>query len=301
MCKIKNGTWVPNPNGGHGNKTGRKQQPQGASFSRPAVHAAETTPVPQGPSMPQPTHPPTSSNPLSALSVDQIQQLTHALSLLSSGNGNTYANAAGSNYFSIPSINSVFTKPWILDNSATNHIVFYSTLFTHTKPLSIPIVNLPTGSSIPITCTGTIPFNFDITLADVLCVPSFNLNLMSASKVTDFLNCCVILFPTFCVLQDLASGKMIGSGKMRGGLYYMSPIHQTPASYQVSHPSNLWHQRLGHPPPSHLKLASSLLLSNAISLDNHCSVCPLAKQTRLPFSLSSISTHASFVLLHCDI
>ncbi|CAL8169081.1 unnamed protein product [Prunus armeniaca] len=36
--------------------------------------------------MPQPTHLPTSSNPLSALSADQIQQLTHALSLLSSEN-----------------------------------------------------------------------------------------------------------------------------------------------------------------------------------------------------------------------
>lgn len=221
--------------------------------------------------------------------------------MLSSGNGNTYANAAGSNSFSVPSINSVFTKPWILDSGATDHIVSDSTLFTHPKPPSVPVVNLPTGSSIPITCTGTIPFNSDITLADVLCVPSFNLNLMFASKVTDSLNCCAILFPTFCVLQDLASGKMIGSGKMRGGLYYMSPIHRTPTSYQVSHPSNLWHQRLGHPSPSRLKLASSLLLSNAISLNNHCSVCPLAKQTRLPFSLSSISTHAPFVLLHCDI
>ncbi|XP_070675510.1 uncharacterized protein [Malus domestica] len=94
-CKIKNGTWVPNPNGSHGNKTGRKQRPQGGSSSRPAAHVAETTPGPQRPSMPQPTHPPASSNPLSALSADQIQQLTHALSLLSSGNGNTYANAAG--------------------------------------------------------------------------------------------------------------------------------------------------------------------------------------------------------------
>ncbi|KAI5317973.1 hypothetical protein L3X38_037680 [Prunus dulcis] len=52
MCKIKNGKWVPNPNGGHGNKTGRKQRPQRGFSSRLAAHAAETTPGPQGLSMP---------------------------------------------------------------------------------------------------------------------------------------------------------------------------------------------------------------------------------------------------------
>ncbi|KAM2881066.1 hypothetical protein COP2_014191 [Malus domestica] len=94
---------------------------------------------------------------------------------------------------------------------------------------------------------------------------------------------------------------MIGSGKMRDGLYYMSPISQPPASHQVSNASHIWHQRLGHPSPYRLKLASSLLSPHTISFDNNCSVCPLAKQTRLPFSLSSISTSAPFVLLHCDI
>ncbi|XP_068331494.1 uncharacterized protein [Pyrus communis] len=155
-CKIKNGTWVPNPNGGHGNKNGRKQRGTSSSPLH-AAHAAETTLGPQGASVPQPTYPPTSTNtnPLSALSADQIQQLTHALSLLSSGNGNIYANAAGSNSFSVTSINYVFTKPWILDSGATDDIVSDSTLCTTTKPPSIPVVNLPMGSSILITCTGT--------------------------------------------------------------------------------------------------------------------------------------------------
>jgi len=124
---------------------------------------------------------------------------------------------------------------------------------------------------------------------------------MSVSKLTHSLNCCAILFPTFCVLQDLATGKMIGSGKQCGGLYYMSPLQHTPASYQVSLSSHLWHMRLGHPSPSRLRLASPLLPSKTISFDNNCSVCPMAKQTRLPFPLSLISTKAAFDLLHCDI
>jgi hypothetical protein len=33
----------------------------------------------------------------------------------------------------------------------------------------------------------------------------------------------------------------------------------------------------------------------------HCDICPMAKQTRLPFNMSYISSHASFDLIHCDI
>ena len=94
---------------------------------------------------------------------------------------------------------------------------------------------------------------------------------------------------------------MIGSSKQRGGLYNMSSLQRTPIAHQVSHPSNLRHMCLGHPSPFWLKLVSPLLSSNDISYDNNCSVCPMAKRTRLPFSSSSISTYASFDLLHCDI
>jgi hypothetical protein len=219
----------------------------------------------------------------------------------SAGNNNTHANAAGLSLFSNASINSVFTKPWILDSGATNHITSDQTILSKTKSSSIPFVNLPTGSSAPITSVGDMSFNSNITLHDVLCVPSFRLNLMSASKLTASLNCCVILFPDFCVLQDLATGKMIGSGEQCGGLYYMSPLQRTPVSHQVSQASNIWHMRPGHPSLSRLKLVSPSLSPNNMSFDNNCNVCPMAKQTRLPFPLSSISTHAPFDLLHCDI
>ncbi|XP_075076494.1 uncharacterized protein LOC142163140 [Nicotiana tabacum] len=99
------------------------------------------------------------------------------------------------------SINSAFTKPWILDSGATDHITSDSTLFTQTKSPSVPIVNLPNGSSVSIHSTGTIPFNSDITLNNVL--------------------------------HDLATGKMIGLGKKYGGLYYMSPLQQPLVSHQT--------------------------------------------------------------------
>ena len=145
------------------------------------------------------------------------------------------------------------------------------------------IVNLPTSSLALLTSSSNILFNFIITLNNVLCVPSFHLNLMSISKITNALRCYAIFFSNFCILSDLDLGRMIGLGKQWGGLYYMSPLQQTHISHLVSQPLNLWHMCLKHSSPHRLKLVSSLIPSNAISFDNNCMVCPMAKQTQLHF------------------
>jgi len=54
--------------------------------------------------------------------------------------------------------------------------------------------------------------------------PSLHLNLISISKLTKALNCCVVLLPNGCILQYLATMRIIGSGEQRGGLYYMKPF-----------------------------------------------------------------------------
>ena len=38
-----------------------------------------------------------------------------------------------------------------------------------------------------------------------------------------------------------------------------------------------------------------------MSTHNKCNICPIARQTRLPFTSSAISTQRPFDLLHCDI
>ena len=63
----------------------------------------------------------------------------------------------------------------------------------------------------------------------------------------------------------------------------------------------MWHLCVGHPSFSRFKfLAEQLHLNNA-SYSHNCSICPLAKQTRLSFPRSSITTHSAFDLLHCDV
>lgn len=79
-------------------------------------------------------------------------------------------------------------------------------------------VNLPDGSHAKINGIGSTTLNSKLHTDGVLCVPSFRVNLLSASKLTRKLKCSAHFFPTFCVLQDLASKKMIGLGKQINGL-----------------------------------------------------------------------------------
>jgi len=147
-CKFKNGTWVPNDTGTQGSRHNQsKQQHHGSKGncnprgSFPAAHAVDIAPMNRGQShgFSTPTHLASQTNLLHMLFVGQLQQLTQVVSMISSthssNNSNAYANAAGLASFFIPSINSVFTNPWILDSGATDHIIYDSTLFTQTESL----------------------------------------------------------------------------------------------------------------------------------------------------------------------
>ena len=96
---------------------------------------------------------------------------------------------------------------------------------------------------------------------------------------------------------------MIGLGKQHGGLYYLSHPHSPSRafSYTAFAQSDLWHKRLGQPSKAHIKTLAKSIPRITLCPSIDCNVCPLAKQTRLPISLSSISIVEPFELIHCDI
>jgi len=100
---------------------------------------------------------------------------------------------------------------WIIDSSDTNHIAT-SVIDKATVPM-FSQVTLPNGSYAKITSVGSAHVTNNLHVHDVLCAPSFHVNLLSVSQLTSALNCSVHFFPTFCILQDLATKRMIGLGK----------------------------------------------------------------------------------------
>ncbi|KAF8369311.1 hypothetical protein HHK36_032678 [Tetracentron sinense] len=96
---------------------------------------------------------------------------------------------------------------------------------------------------------------------------------------------------------DQRSGKMIGTGTERGGLYYLNTSKNTRCSSvtaTVSHSSRLWHQRLGHLSNKILRLISHsvkdmLFVILTISLSYN--------QAYEPDSMRTVSSSESFLIL----
>ena len=80
-----------------------------------------------------------------------------------------------------------------------------------------------------------------------------------------------------------------------------SPKKTLPAYNTTISSTNLWHNRLGHISPHRLNLIAKNFLNFSAQFHDVCPVCPLAKQSLLPFSPSVISSTKPFGKIHCDI
>lgn len=134
------------------------------------------------------------------------------------------------NFYSWPSANTVhlagtlFTSPyakeshWITDFGATDHITSqYDTLI---NPIPChALLHLPNGITINVTHVGTVCLSSDITLNQVLCVPTFTHNLLSISKLLKDTNFRAVFSDGTCSLQDPTRKRELEIGKFEDGLY----------------------------------------------------------------------------------
>ncbi|XP_062018169.1 DNA repair protein RAD5A-like [Rosa rugosa] len=139
------------------------------------------------------------------------------------------------------------------DSGATDHITSIPNSLSNLVPTpSFRPVKLPNGEHAPIHSIGDFSFNSNIRLNDVLCAPSFNVNLIS----------------------DLVTKKIIGLGREHNGLYYLTPNLATKPSHisSANHAvisSTLWHRHLGHPSPNRLQLLAKTILGVSCRVDKH--------------------------------
>ena len=210
---------------------------------------------------------------LTGITEAQLQQL---LSFLNNKDRDTssQANAAVAK----PSLFKISSHRWIIDSGATDHISSSPKLFLHKdKNISLPPVLLPSGENANIVAKGSLPLNSVYYLCDVLCVLTFKVDLMSVSRLTRGLNCSVTFFPHWCVLQDLATRRMIGLGKQRDGLYYLAALttnktetnsysspNRQPTCNLTSSSTDLWHSRLGYVSHSRLSFIAQNFLNFSV-------------------------------------
>jgi hypothetical protein len=195
--------------------------------------------------------------------------------------------------------------PWIIDTGATNHMVSSIKFFTTITTVVSSHVKLPNRQVALVTHIGTVKISDPLLLTNVLCVPSFNFNLVSASKLLKNIHCCLIFIHKFCFVQNLTSWETIGVGEEKHGLFYLvqpDSVSSVSSAFSISNVSeDIWHYRLGHLSSSRLNLLHASVPDISINSKHVCTICPLAKHKRLPFPISNSVSDFPFELLHCDI
>ncbi|KAK3007336.1 hypothetical protein RJ639_016752 [Escallonia herrerae] len=113
---------------------------------------------------------------------------------------------------------------WIIDSGATDHMTFDAHDFIETSQQKRICIANANGVTYPVTGAGKVALSPSFTLSNTLLVPSLSNKLLSIGQVTEELNCCALMYPKFCLFQDLRNKKIIGRGTKREGLYYMDDL-----------------------------------------------------------------------------
>lgn len=214
---------------------------------------------------------------------------------------------------------------WIYDTGASDHMTPDNDQIHDPYMLKIkPQIKLPNGNTSVISHVGKVKLQNGLLLKDVLVVPSFKFSLLSVPKLTEDSQCVVSFYPKFCVVQDLATKKVKGLGKKKAGLYHLvnvpledvdslftslvtstlgkfafSAVHSSVSVNKASY--GLWHHRLGHVSDSKLKCMKDLPVSVMKTSVDNCLSCPMAKFSKLPYSLSQSHRSEVFELIHMDV
>ncbi|CAL2226929.1 unnamed protein product [Prunus armeniaca] len=114
-----------------------------------------------------------------------------------------------------------YDQSWIIDSGATDHMTFDPDDFLNTtQPRRTCIANV-NGVTYPVIGVGTVALSSSLTLSNTLLVPSLSTKLLSVSQLTEQLNCCVLIYPSSCLLHDIHTKEILGRGTKRWGLYYV--------------------------------------------------------------------------------
>nr|ABD32757.1 Integrase, catalytic region [Medicago truncatula] len=176
---------------------------------------------------------------------------------------------------------------WILDSGANNHICSSSLCFTSFYKIKPTNVNLPNKTTVLVQYAGNVSFSSSLYLTNVLYCPTFNLNLISVSKMCKSLSCFVNFSTDSCIIQELSTKRMIGLGENIHGLYrlvvsadsFQSPSHRfnnnlfvscnnvSQSHFIVIPNSALWHYRMGHLSHQRLSHMQSFLSISSAKFD----------------------------------
>ncbi|GJY38375.1 ribonuclease H-like domain-containing protein [Tanacetum coccineum] len=178
----------------------------------------------------------------------------------------------------------------------------------HTIDRCFKIIGYPPDFEAFITKIGNMPLTDYLTLFDVLVVPKYCVSLMSVHKVARDSKLVIAFDELKCYIlnQDLKVGKVLGTGRQFGGLYYFDgnqgrELKSSCINNVCLLSKYTWHCRLGHPANQVLNVLRPNLLFDNDKSDVICETCQRAKQNREPFPLSDHVSTEFGELVHLDL
>lgn len=109
---------------------------------------------------------------------------------------------------------------WIIDTIAIDHVTCSLDQFTNMKHVNNHFATLPNKCVVQVIHVGTIALTSSSVLYDVLFIPTFSYNLVTAIKLTANSSYFLTFHASNCMIQDLHS-MMICEAKQHHGLHHL--------------------------------------------------------------------------------
>jgi hypothetical protein len=201
------------------------------------------------------------------------------------------------------------SSDWIMDMSASSHMVNNTGILTSSSP---PLVNtsiiVGNGAPLPVHHFGSFSPTQFLPLNNVLIPPPPNLikNLISVRALTRDNFVSITFDPFGFSRKDFKTGTTLLQCDSTGELYPLCPSTNNRSSsghgFLASHNTELWDAWLDDPGHIHLHRILARFDFQCSPSDNHtCDACRVGKHIRLTFSDSSNVSLFPFQLLHCDV
>lgn len=213
------------------------------------------------------------------------------MDLLKHQNGNKNITELGEDFagFAGNALTNIhFTKTWILDTGANNHMCCNKSLFISMTELhKSHSVILPDKHLVDVRFIGDVQICSEILLKGLLFVPRFKCNLLSIGKMARDLQCIVVFTPQVCLMQAKHMKKPMILGRNHKDLYFMENTGTADKSTTTTPFNNdsfisclanasIWHLRLGHLPLYKLKTLSFVRIDNT-DVNMPCEICAKAR------------------------
>lgn len=216
------------------------------------------------------------------------------------------------NAFSVVFLNGKYNRnEWYVDSGASAHMTANKDWINNANfTPSLSEITVANDTKVPVVCSGdvqiTTNYNYDITVKDVLCVPSLTTNLLSVSELINNGNN-VSFNQSYCYIRN-KQNVLVATAELTNGVYKLKTKE---ADCRLAAPAvasaDLWHRRLAHINSCDLnKMKNGIVdglsypATSNMSKDK-CVICCEGKQIRLPFSHVGQRSTETLQIIHADV